>query len=58
MILGAQIGKDPRKVIPLPGDWDHVPKMLSQDESKKVLAKYGVDKILDRLVQKGNKKKR
>lgn len=48
MILGAQVGKDPRKIMPLPGDFEHIPKLLSQNESKKILAKHGIDKLLNK----------
>ena len=56
MILGAQVGKDPRKIIPLPGDFIHVPKLLSQDESKRILAKHGIDKLLNKGRKDGRNK--
>ncbi|MDX1315085.1 MAG: hypothetical protein R3356_06255 [Eudoraea sp.] len=56
MILGAQVGKDPRQIIPLPGDFDHVPKLLSQEENKKILSKHGIDKMLQGILD-GKKKK-
>ena len=42
MILGAILHKDPRELIPLPGDWDHL-KAHSKEEVEEMCRKFGVD---------------
>lgn len=46
-ILGAITGKDPRKIIPMPGDYDHIPKQMTREESEEYLRKRGLLDIVD-----------
>jgi len=41
MILAGQIGKDPREIIPLPHDYDHIP-LRSKEEVEELARKFGV----------------
>lgn len=40
LVLGALIHKDPREIIPLPGDYDHL-RAKTQAEINELLRKWG-----------------
>lgn len=46
-ILSYISGKDPREIMPLPGDYDHVPKQMTQDEINARIEKLGIKHLLD-----------
>jgi len=49
MVVAAQVGKSPRSLWELPGDWDETPRLMSQDENEAILNKLGCLKILREL---------
>lgn len=48
LIAAASLGADPRKIVSLPGDFDHVPKLKSKEENLEILRIHGIDKLLFR----------
>ena len=46
LIMSAMTGKDPRYLVPLPGDFDHVPKPKSFEERLKMARSLKMDKFL------------
>jgi hypothetical protein len=54
LIVGALTHSDPREIIRLPGDYDNIPKLMSQEESKKLLSMHGIDKLLMSLSKRGS----
>jgi len=46
LILAALSGNDPRHIIPLPGDWDHLDELPSTEDLKR---RVNADEIFKRL---------
>ena len=44
-ILGSILRTDPKKIFSLPGDFDHVPKPMTQEEIEQELIRLGVGKF-------------
>ena len=45
-ILGGLTHQDPRKIFELPGDYDHVPEPMTQEEMKAQAIKLGYAHLL------------
>jgi len=45
-ILAAIGGGDPKYILPLPGDWDHVPEPRKPEDQLRLLKRLGLEKKL------------